>query len=102
MNALLLTGQRSIEYVTSLFPLLTRELTEQAARKRTFMLRVIYAAILYSFTFIMLWEEMSRWSGQSFAFMGRGKDLFATLARLQFYGLYLFLPAMACGVLTSE
>ncbi len=102
MNALLLTGQRSIEYVTSLFPLLTRELTEQAARKRTFVLRVIYAVILYGFTFIMLWEEMSRWAGQSFAFMGRGKDLFATLARLQFYGLYLFLPAMACGVLTSE
>lgn len=102
MNALLLTGQRSIEYVTSLFPLLTRELTEQAARKRTFVLRVIYAVILYGFTFIMLWEEMSRWAGQSFAFMGRGKDLFATLARLQFYGLYLFLPAMTCGVLTSE
>ena len=102
MNAMLLRGQRVIEYLTSLFPLLTRELTEQAARKRTFVLRAIYAVILYGCTFFTLWEEMSRWSNQSFAFMGRGKELFETLAQLQFYGIYLFLPAMTCGVLTSE
>ncbi|MBC8115680.1 MAG: hypothetical protein H7062_14950, partial [Candidatus Saccharimonas sp.] len=37
-----------------------------------------------------------------FAMIGKGRELFTALAYLQFAGLYLFLPAMTCGVLTSE
>lgn len=102
MKAGLASRQQFFEYLASLLPLLTRELTEQAARKRTYVLRVLYALVLYGITFVILWEELRRWSGQSFAFMGRGRELFDTLATLQFFGLYLFLPAMTCGVLTSE
>ena len=31
-------------------PLLAKELTEQSARRRTYIIRVVYAAALYGFT----------------------------------------------------
>jgi ABC-type transport system involved in multi-copper enzyme maturation permease subunit len=88
--------------LATLLPLMTRELTEQSARRRTYVMRVIYAFILYGFTLWAFWNELGSWSSQSFAFLGRGRQFFEGLAWLQFCGLYLFLPAMTSGLLTSE
>ncbi len=90
------------QHLANSFPLLSRELTEQASRRRTFILRVIYAVALYGFTLWVFWNELGSWSGQSFAFLGRGRQFFEALAWLQFCGLYLFLPAITSGVLTIE
>ncbi len=83
-------------------PLLAKELTEQSARRRTYIIRVVYAAALYGFTLWTFWNQLGSWSSNSFAMIGKGRELFTALAWLQFAGLYLFLPAMTCGVLTSE
>ncbi|MBC8117051.1 MAG: hypothetical protein H7062_21865 [Candidatus Saccharimonas sp.] len=83
-------------------PLLAKELTEQSARRRTYIIRVVYAAALYGFTLWTFWNQLGSWSSNSFAMIGKGRELFQALAWLQFAGLYLFLPAMTCGVLTSE
>ena len=83
-------------------PLLAKELTEQSARRRTYIIRVVYAAALYGFTLWTFWNQLGSWSSNSFAMIGKGRELFEALAWLQFAGLYLFLPAMTCGVLTSE
>ena len=90
------------QHLANLFPLLSRELTEQAARRRTYILRVIYAVVLYGFTLWVFWSKLGSWSDQSFAFLGRGRQFFEALAWLQFCGIYLFLPAMTSGVLTIE
>ncbi len=83
-------------------PLLAKELTEQSARRRTYIIRVVYAVALYGFTLWTFWNQLGSWSSNSFAMIGKGRELFTALAWLQFAGLYLFLPAMTCGVLTSE
>jgi len=83
-------------------PLLAKELTEQSARRRTYIIRVVYAAALYGFTLWAFWNQLGSWNSNSFAMIGKGRELFEALAYLQFAGLYLFLPAMTCGVLTSE
>lgn len=83
-------------------PLLAKELTEQSARLRTYIIRVVYAAALYGFTLWVFWNQVGSWNSNSFAMIGKGRELFTALALLQFAGLYLFLPAMTCGVLTSE
>jgi len=83
-------------------PLLFRELTEMSARRRTYVLRVLYATVLYGFTTFYFWNEMQAWGGNSFALLGRGRDLFTQVAWMQFIGLYLFLPAITSGVLTIE
>jgi ABC-type transport system involved in multi-copper enzyme maturation permease subunit len=83
-------------------PLLAKELTEQSARRRTYVMRVVYAVALYGFTLWTFWNQLGSWNSNSFAILGRGRELFESIAGLQFAGLYLFLPAMTCGVLTSE
>lgn len=83
-------------------PLLFRELTEMSARRRTYVLRVLYAIALYGFTAFVFWNEMATWGGQSFSMLGRGRDLFEQIAWMQFLGIYLFLPAITSGVLTIE
>ena len=83
-------------------PLLAKELTEQSARRRTYVIRVVYAVALYGFTLWTFWNQLGSWNSNSFAILGRGRELFEAIAGLQFAGLYLFLPAMTCGVLTSE
>lgn len=83
-------------------PLLARELTEMSARRRTFVMRTIYATVLYVVAGVLAVSEMSGWTGVSFQFLGRGRDFFKGLTILQFCGLYLFLPAMTSGVLTIE
>ena len=83
-------------------PLLAKELTEQSARRRTYVIRVVYAVALYGFTLWAFWNQLGSWNSNSFAILGRGRELFEAIAGLQFAGLYLFLPAMTCGVLTSE
>ena len=81
---------------------MAKELIEQSARRRTYIIRVVYAAALYGFTLWTFWNQLGSWSSNSFAMIGKGRELFEALAYLQFAGLYLFLPAMTCGVLTSE
>ncbi|MDB5344918.1 MAG: gliding motility-associated transporter permease protein [Schlesneria sp.] len=83
-------------------PLLARELTQLAARPRTFVLRTLYAVTLYA---AALWFY-SKWTGQfrpdSFEVLGQGKSLFEQLVNWQFWGLYLFLPVMTCGAIAVE
>ncbi|MBC8113023.1 MAG: ABC transporter permease subunit [Candidatus Saccharimonas sp.] len=83
-------------------PLLAKELTEQSARRRTYVIRVLYAAALYGFTLWASWNQLGSWNSNAFSVLGKGRDFFEAIAGLQFAGLYLFLPAMTCGVLTSE
>lgn len=81
-------------------PLLTKELIEQSARKRTYIVRTIYAVVLYG---IALWyfHSQTRFA-TGFSILGQGRSLYLALAYLEFWGIYLFLPAMTCSVLTSE
>ena len=68
-------------------PLLAKELTEQSARVRTYIIRVVYATALYGFTLWAFWNQLGSWSSNSFAMIGKGRELFEALAYLQFAGL---------------
>lgn len=83
-------------------PLLAKELIEQATRRRTYVIRVVYASILYGTTLWMFAQQLGSWNASGLNILGQGRTLFTSLAWLEFIGIYLFLPAMTCGVLTSE
>jgi ABC-type transport system involved in multi-copper enzyme maturation permease subunit len=83
-------------------PLLTKELIEQSARRRTYVIRTVYALVLYGTTLWIFQRQLSSGVGNGFSILGQGHTLFAALASLEFWGIYLFLPAMTCGVLTAE
>jgi len=82
-------------------PLLAKELVEQAARRRTYVARVAYAALLFLAFAIYFHSEVPR-EGSPYRTLGIGKQMFEFLVWVQFAGVYFFLPAMMSGVLTYE
>ncbi len=83
-------------------PLLGKELIEQAARKRTYVIRTLYASLLFFVCYLMFYETLRVGTATPFAVLGRGRQMFDILVGLQFGGIYLFMPAIACSVITQE
>ena len=83
-------------------PLLSKELIEQSNRRRTFVIRTVYAALCYVFMFFIMWDQFGGWNTDSLALLGRGQQMFESLVGLQFFAIYAFLPGLTCGVLTAE
>lgn len=86
-------------------PLLSKELTEQAARPRTYIIRTLYAFLLFAAAYFIFYETFSayqRTGGNPFGILGQGRQMFEGLIYLQFTGIYLFMPALTCGVITGE
>lgn len=99
-----------IHWITSVasgtaMPLLAKELNEQASRKRTYVLRTVYALLLFTMSAFFLYsivEDMQLYGFGPWSILGRGKEMLATLLGMQFVGVYLFLPAMVSNAITHE
>ncbi|MES2789393.1 MAG: ABC transporter permease subunit [Planctomycetota bacterium] len=83
-------------------PLLLRELLEQATRRRTYVIRVVYAMLFFIACLLMILPEMSRAGSSPLGVLGTGRYIFLSIVSWQFAGIYLFIPALTCGVLTVE
>lgn len=81
-------------------PLLAKELIEQAARRRTYIIRVIYALVLFVIVVTFLFDY--NYHRSPLRMLGRGRYLLETMVIAQFVGIYLLLPAACCGLLTQE
>ena len=83
-------------------PLLTKELIEQAARRRTYFVRLLYASLLFLLAYWQFSSILSNSGANNLAMLGTGADMFTRVIELQFLGILLFLPALTCGAITSE
>lgn len=83
-------------------PLLTKDLIEQAARKRTYVLRVIYAAVLYGSALWIYADVAGGGSNAEVLSLGRGRQLFSALVVVQLLAAIIILPAISSGAITSE
>ena len=85
------------------FPLLFKELAEQAARRRTFALRALYALILFT-VFIVAYLRHPPDSGDSGfgSMLGQGRGMVGDLVTAQCWLIYLVMPVLAAGAITAE
>ena len=83
-------------------PLLLKELLEQAARRRTYIIRVVYAMLFFLACLTVILPELSRAGNSALSVLGIGRNIFIGIVGWQFAGIYLFLPVLACSVLTVE
>lgn len=83
-------------------PLLAKDLVEQAARRRTYVSRVVYAALLCLIFCLANYRQFARGGPAAFGTTGQGKEMFEALVILQFAGILLFLPATMSAALTHE
>lgn len=106
----LIRSQRPAErFSFSQLPLLRRELTELANRKRTYLVRIVGAVVILFFMAVaqqsalnsriaMNWGQAIGWQN----FIGVGGDIFATMAPALFYAIQVLMPAFCCACVTSE
>src|SRR5258708_29743496 len=94
----------SAAHILRLFelPLLAKELNEQAAQRRTYVIRFLYAGILFSAACVLFYGNFLTGGGGSAGGLGRGRWMFENLVTLQFWTIYLLVPAISCGCLTIE
>ncbi|MFN0053714.1 MAG: ABC transporter permease subunit [Planctomycetales bacterium] len=83
-------------------PLLVKELNEQASRPRTYLIRFVYATLLFAAACALFFGNFLGEGGGATGALGRGRFLFERLVTLQLWCIYLFLPAISCGALTTE
>ncbi|MCK5802593.1 MAG: hypothetical protein KAI66_07160 [Lentisphaeria bacterium] len=91
--------------IASLFPLLRKELTETATRRRTYVWRVLCVCALYGATGYLFATEVSRHlsrNGSVLALLGKGRDLFHLSVIALTCAVALFQPALAAGSFTRE
>ncbi|HVW02934.1 MAG TPA: ABC transporter permease subunit [Planctomycetaceae bacterium] len=82
-------------------PLLTRELQEQAVRRRTYVIRVVYAILLFSVAYCLFYDLLQN-SSTIFSALGYGRQMLAELLALQFAGVYIFMPAVGATAIAVE
>lgn len=82
-------------------PLFVKELTEASSRRRTYVLRTLYAGALFLLA-VLFARDVLFSTGEAFAVLGRGGELFGTVMLIQFGGVYLFLPALTAASITAE
>lgn len=83
-------------------PLLSKELTEMANRRRTYIIRTIYAMLFLGFVGFISLDQISNLQNNPLAILGHGRHIFESMIYLQFTAIYLFLPAITCSVITQE
>jgi len=85
-------------------PLLTRELIAQAARRRTYALRVLLGLFAgwLGLTFYEAIQRQFRFGGDPLSIFGRGDEIYDSLIWIQFGVIYLLLPLQSAGLLTEE
>ena len=93
---------------TAWLPMLRKEMTERAARKRTYVVRVLYAAAFFV-GFLTHYHQLTVISPfqpqggmQGLQALGQGDEIFRASVAMQLIGIVLFLPAMMCGLITDE
>lgn len=81
------------------WPLLGKELLEQSARKQMYVVRVVYAMVLFG---AFCFYYMRHLAEGPVLTLGRGMGPFQFLVTMQLVTIYLFLPPLMAGALAQE
>lgn len=108
-------GRSRILNLLPQFPVLRRELTELANRRRTYIIRIVGAIALLSVVFIVLQiateQAAARKNPSGFGGFGRGgvtdlmgigRGIFSSVVPCLFRAIQLLMPALCCGAITIE
>jgi ABC-type transport system involved in multi-copper enzyme maturation permease subunit len=83
-------------------PLLTKELAEMAQLRRTYVVRVAFASLMFLTSALVFLPTYQVWSKLPRGIFGHGAEFFDVLFAIEWAGLVLFVPAVVSGALTAE
>lgn len=84
------------------FPVLTKELTELAAAKQTYVIRLVYAILFFLIGGTLVYDRYRRYAHDIFQALGRGRYMFEDLTALQHFAIYTFVPLLTASAITIE
>lgn len=82
-------------------PILSKDLTEQAQQKRTYLIRFAYAFVLFVTACALFYANIGVSADPGEA-LGRGRLHFSRLLIFQIAALYLIVPLLTAGAITAE
>ena len=74
-------------------PLLLKELLEQAARRRTYLIRIVYVVLLSYFSLASIALQLQ--SRNPLNVLGQGTPILRSIVEWQFGAIFVLLPGMA-------
>jgi len=83
-------------------PVAQKELLEMAALRRTYVVRVVFASLLFVFMLYFLSSTQAFLTASPQGLLGSGRTLFEGFIFYLFTGICLFLPAMVAGAFPEE
>lgn len=83
-------------------PILSRELFEMTARRRTFIQRTLFAAIFLGLVYWSQVKQLGRVGSGIFDVLGSGQWLFEDLVSWQFLAVLIVMPLITCGAIVHE
>jgi len=83
-------------------PLLKKELLELSGSRRTYALRVVFAASLFAVFGLLVLVRIADVSRSIPSLLGVGRDVFRTLVFIQVVAVYVFQPLLAADVFPHE
>jgi ABC-type transport system involved in multi-copper enzyme maturation permease subunit len=94
-------------FMPSQFGLLRKELQQMASRKRTYLVRSLYAAVLFISFFFLFANEYWVVGGRRgnvtvIDLLGIGRELLEQVVWIQFMGIYLLFPVLVVGAVADE
>ena len=79
-------------------PLLTKDLLEQSARPRLFVVRIIYTLLLIGFAAGLILPKVLGQQFTGVSLLGVGQQIYLILIGIEFGGLFLFLPSASSSL----
>lgn len=83
-------------------PVVQKELLEMAALRRTYVVRVVFASLLFASMLYVLSSTQAFLTALPQGLLGSGRALFEGFILYLFAGICLFLPAMVAGAFPEE
>jgi ABC-type transport system involved in multi-copper enzyme maturation permease subunit len=84
------------------YPLLGKELIEAAVRRRTYILRTLYALVLLAGFALVYREQSAQTSGYLTGMLGSGRHIFIRLFYWQSIAILIIMPAVTATAITAE
>jgi ABC-type transport system involved in multi-copper enzyme maturation permease subunit len=82
-------------------PVLAKDLTEQAAQRRTYIIRFVYGFVLFASSGVLFYANLGI-GATARQTLGRGSTYFGVLLVFQLVAMYLVVPLLTAGAIAGE
>jgi ABC-type transport system involved in multi-copper enzyme maturation permease subunit len=97
----LISPRRRLPLTSLRLPVLMKDLTEQAAQRRTYIIRFTYGLVLFASSIALFYANLGI-GATARQTLGRGSTYFSVLLTFQIVAMYLVIPLLTAGAIAGE